>query len=211
MRHPKDEAKAPFRVATYFLLKKKVSKENFRLVFLLAVFQKERFASVAQLVEQRTENPRVVGSIPTGGTNQTKPGRAPPFQATCECSSSGRAPPCQGGGSEFEPRHSLHFLEQLCSIRCHSQVVRQSSAKAPLPQFKSGWHLQKQRTSERMSFCFGLRPPKAVSALRDFNARGRQSRPCAKVFTCGENACTAHSRPPARRPGGCSSVRLQRI
>ena len=26
-------------------------------------------ASVAQSVEQRTENPRVVGSIPTGGTN----------------------------------------------------------------------------------------------------------------------------------------------
>ena len=26
------------------------------------------FASEAQLVEQRTENPRVVGSIPTGGT-----------------------------------------------------------------------------------------------------------------------------------------------
>ena len=28
-----------------------------------------RDAFVAQLVEQRTENPRVVGSIPTGGTN----------------------------------------------------------------------------------------------------------------------------------------------
>ena len=27
-------------------------------------------ASVAQLVEQGTENPRVVGSIPTGGTNR---------------------------------------------------------------------------------------------------------------------------------------------
>ena len=26
----------------------------------------------------------------------------------CGCSSSGRAPPCQGGGSEFEPRHPLH-------------------------------------------------------------------------------------------------------
>ena len=25
----------------------------------------------------------------------------------CRCSSSGRAPPCQGGGSEFEPRHLL--------------------------------------------------------------------------------------------------------
>ena len=69
---------------------------------------------------------------PEAPTKQS-PGRAPPFQATCECSSSGRAPPCQGGGSEFEPRHSLHFLEQLCSIRCHSQVVRQSSAKAPPP------------------------------------------------------------------------------
>ena len=30
---------------------------------------RHKFASVAQLVEQRTENPRVVGSIPTGGTN----------------------------------------------------------------------------------------------------------------------------------------------
>ena len=52
-------------------------------------------APVAQLVEQRTENPRVGGSIPPGGT-------------MCGCSSSGRAPPCQGGGSEFEPRHPLH-------------------------------------------------------------------------------------------------------
>ena len=54
------------------------------------------FAFVAQLVEQRTENPRVVGSIPTEGT-------------ICGCSSSGRAPPCQGGGSGFEPRHPLHL------------------------------------------------------------------------------------------------------
>ena len=29
---------------------------------------RKKFASVAQLVEQRTENPRVVGSIPIGGT-----------------------------------------------------------------------------------------------------------------------------------------------
>ncbi len=31
------------------------------------------FATVAQLVEQRTENPRVVGSIPTRGTSIIKP------------------------------------------------------------------------------------------------------------------------------------------
>ena len=54
----------------------------------------DRDAQIAQLVEQRTENPRVVGSIPTEGT-------------ICGCSSSGRAPPCQGGGSGFEPRHPL--------------------------------------------------------------------------------------------------------
>ena len=34
------------------------------------------FASVAQLVEQRTENPRVVGSIPTGGTSGNAHGAA---------------------------------------------------------------------------------------------------------------------------------------
>ena len=53
-----------------------------------------QYASVAQLVEQRTENPRVVGSIPTGGT-------------ICGFSSFGRAPPCQGGGGGFEPRNPL--------------------------------------------------------------------------------------------------------
>ncbi len=33
---------------------------------------------------------------------------------TCERSSSGRAPPCQGGGSEFEPRRSLHVGSSHC-------------------------------------------------------------------------------------------------
>ena len=55
---------------------------------------RKRFAQIAQLVEQGTENPRVAGSIPALGT-------------TCGHSSSGRAPPCQGGGSEFEPRCPL--------------------------------------------------------------------------------------------------------
>ena len=61
------------------------------------------YASVAQSVEQGTENPRVIGSIPIGGTKgfaSAKPSRG--------FSSSGRAPPCQGGGSEFEPRNPLH-------------------------------------------------------------------------------------------------------
>ena len=36
-------------------------------IFLFFIFC--FYASVAQLVEQGTENPRVVGSIPTGGTS----------------------------------------------------------------------------------------------------------------------------------------------
>ncbi len=73
-------------------------------------------ASVAQSVEQRTENPRVVGSIPTGGTR-------------CGCSSSGRAPPCQGGGSEFEPRKPLQrgSLAQLGEHLPYKQRVTGSS------------------------------------------------------------------------------------
>ncbi len=39
----------------------------------------------------------------------------------CGFSSSGRAPPCQGGGSEFEPRNPLQ-------LRRYSQVVRRGSA-----------------------------------------------------------------------------------
>ena len=69
---------------------------NFSLLSIAFLLGKTN-AFVAQLVEQRTENPRVVGSIPTEGT-------------ICGFSSSGRAPPCQGGGSEFEPRNPLQHL-----------------------------------------------------------------------------------------------------
>ena len=72
------------------------------------------YASVAQLVEQRTENPRVVGSIPTGGTRKrgsgapAEEGRAARGRKTeCGFSSFGRARPCQGRGSGFEPRNPL--------------------------------------------------------------------------------------------------------
>ena len=58
------------------------------------LFIRLAYASVAQLVEQGTENPRVVGSIPTGGTIRG-------------FSSFGRASPCQGEGGGFEPRNPL--------------------------------------------------------------------------------------------------------
>ena len=47
----------------------------------------------------------------------------PKREPRCGCSSSGRAPPCQGGGSEFEPRHPLHFPitgHKARTISCNS-------------------------------------------------------------------------------------------
>ena len=43
-------------------------------------------------------------AIPPGGTIK------------CGCSSSGRAPPCQGGGSEFEPRQPLQNKKHRLSV-----------------------------------------------------------------------------------------------
>ena len=60
-------------------------------------------------------------------------------------------------------------------------------------------------------FLFGFQPPKAASTLRYLNARGRQSRPCAKVFPCGENACAAHSRRGPEGPFGGSSAIVSSI
>ena len=80
-------------------------------------------AFVAQLVEQRTENPRVVGSIPTGGI--------------CGFSSFGRARPCQGRGGGFEPRNPLQktrsservFLSNLTGLVYHHALARISSTR----------------------------------------------------------------------------------
>ena len=72
------------------------------------------YASVAQSVEQGTENPRVIGSIPIGGTKVLAHSYLKNV-LICGRSSSGRAPPCQGGGSEFEPRRPLQKIVETGS------------------------------------------------------------------------------------------------
>ena len=57
-------------------------------------------------VEQWTENPRVVGSIPTLGTSGTATGRRLERKWL-----SGRASPCQGEGRGFESHLPLHFAD----------------------------------------------------------------------------------------------------
>ncbi len=99
-----------------------------------------RYASVAQLVEQGTENPRVVGSIPIGGT------------ILCGFSSFGRARPCQGRGGGFEPRNPLQ--------RRHSQAVRQRSATPLCPGSNPGDASRKNDLFRQVVFFIDINPAK---------------------------------------------------
>ena len=89
---------------------------------LLKLFSSEQTAQLAQLVEQRTENPRVSGSIPELGSMRVWfNGRTSAFQAEnvgsipitrlCDSGVVGNARPCQGRDRGFEPRLSLSYLD----------------------------------------------------------------------------------------------------
>ena len=110
------------------------------------------YASVAQLVEQGTENPRVVGSIPTGGTT---------FRGF---SSFGRAPPCQGGGGGFEPRNPLQNENHTASgvVFCFGDAFRvwrsPKSAKAPAK-------------ITRSNFCVASIPPRGILGRGNLHQR----------------------------------------
>ena len=92
------------------------------------------YASVAQLVEQRTENPRVVGSIPTGGTKFA-----------------GVAHPVERHLAKVEVASSSLVTR---SIRYRGQVVRQESAKLSLASSNLAGTSKTKRTSIWMSFLF---------------------------------------------------------
>ena len=106
------------------------------------------YASVAQSVEQGTENPRVIGSIPIGGTIFLCILRKE-YTFLCGRSSSGRAPPCQGGGSEFEPRRPLQTNSKepvyagFLLIMVTWPSGKAKVCKTFIHQFKSGRHLHK--------------------------------------------------------------------
>ena len=90
------------------------------------------FASVAQLVEQRTENPRVVGSIPTGGTIPLQSNLQGKQNASVAHLVERHLAKVEVASSSLVTRSNF-LLELLCSMWCHSQVVRQRSAKPLRP------------------------------------------------------------------------------
>ena len=82
------------------------------------------FASVAQLVEQGTENPRVVGSIPTGGT----------ISADLAHLVERHLAKVEVAGSSPVIRSKIgHEIRVRFLLWRHSQVVRQRSAKPLFP------------------------------------------------------------------------------
>ena len=95
------------------------------------------FASVAQLVEQGTENPRVVGSIPTGGTifadlahlverhlaKVEVASSSLVSRSIREFSSAGRASALQAEGQRFESVNSHHgpVVQLVRTLACHAR------------------------------------------------------------------------------------------
>ena len=110
------------------------------------------------LVRFRPEAPFFTGrswnrsdSVPTVGT------MVPNWEPRCGCSSSGRAPPCQGGGSGFEPRHPLQTDKER-ALRSLFHTVPWPSGKARvcktlIRQFKSGRYLQTKGHPLGCPFC----------------------------------------------------------
>ena len=94
--------------------------------------QTASFASVAQLVEQWTENPRVAGSTPAGGTNFADVAHlVERHLAKVEVASSSLV------------IRSIFLVSFLYTVHnlivwCHSQVVRQRSAKPRFPSSNLG-------------------------------------------------------------------------
>ena len=64
----------------------------------------------------------------------------------CGFSSSGRAPPCQGGGSEFEPRKPLHFSRKFSSAGRASALQAEGQRFEPVNFHHRGPVVQLVRT-----------------------------------------------------------------
>ena len=147
-------------------------------------------ASVAQLVEQGTENPRVVGSIPTGGTiNADLAHLVERNLAKVEVA--GSSPVIRSKSNILKrmlllsKKENLHIL----LLRRRSQAVRQKSAKllfpGPIPGGASMYKPLKRYLRQKARFYKEFRAffmPQKVSKQKDIFSRFR---PTARNRTGG--------------------------
>ena len=101
----------------------------------------------------------------------------------CGLSSSGRAPPCQGGGSEFEPRRPLHCTKDLLQnsfganfLWRHSQAVRQRTANPRFPGPIPGGASKMNTPTERPG-CFAVFTAPRTAGRPASSDSGRTRRP----------------------------------
>ena len=118
----------------------------------------------------------------------------------------------RNGCPAFFMRKQNSLPPPACARRACKTEVRQGSCEWPqairgMPgsEFEPRHPLQNKRTSERMSFCFGFRPPEAASALRYLNARGRQQSRPAQFPACGREFKRHSARGPEGPLGSISS------
>ena len=105
----------------------------------------------------------------------------------CGCSSSGRAPPCQGGGSGFEPRHPLHFFAHF-GLAGSSSRLPARSVLLPSAKVSTGDPHPVIRTITKPSFvCHGKRGLSCYIETIKMKNRGQSS----KIgLQCGQSAAS---------------------
>ena len=85
------------------------------------------YASVAQLVEQGTENPRVVGSIPTGGTSDIKSLSADLAHLVerdlAKVEVAGSSPVIRSKKVNGHPRVSVYFIQRANFTLLHRMIL----------------------------------------------------------------------------------------
>ena len=108
----------------------------------------------------------------------------------CGRSSSGRAPPCQGGGSEFEPRRPLHLCGSLAQLGEHLPYKQRVSGSSPLTSTTKTTH-----ESEWFFFLpletTGFSGARVSSAIRPVRAGGFSLEIKRGVALCGARGFAA--------------------
>ncbi len=112
---------------------------------------------------------------------------------------------CHARGRRFEPVPGRHFFaaiaQQVERVLGKDEVASSNLASSSKKKDMTCWS------------CLSFWVSRAVGPLHPsgFPCSGRQNRPCAKGFPCGENACAAHSRCGPEGPFGGSSATVPSI
>ena len=121
-------------------------------------------------------------------------------------------PPAVEKTAPCDEKFFLHYLGIYAILDRQSTCRCSSMAECQLPKLNTRVRFPspapQKRTRHTSCPFLWVPPPRGRLHPSGFQCSGLQSRPCAEVFTCGENARTAH---PRRRPEGRLGGALPRV